>query len=254
MKLTFAEKIAISKVIIFYPQIQLKAIDGHRSTAIKGHAFGIKTTQKELLTSLVNKLPRHDLHEVIKIHLYGKKETYAIAKKIVKDQYLNMRMEVILPWLLWLKKIGNPHFTNVEFPDKNNLKEINDAQIMLDSSLENILKNANTSESGIINKMCDKHRLNILDEQDGLHEKINGSIIRNVMITQEPTAKEPVMKILKSIQKKYIIVVKQTPKMTFHKMKKIMILIKYYKIIYQMNTLKIILFYLKLFLIFSHLD
>ena len=89
--LTFGEK--------FVPQIQLKPVHGKRNFGFKGHAFGIEASQSDIVESMVNMLPRHDLGDVMQISSCGDKELTSFAKEILRQGPLNIRMEVIMPWL-----------------------------------------------------------------------------------------------------------------------------------------------------------
>ena len=201
-KLTFAEKLAISKTVAFIPQIQFKPVFGKSNTGIKGHAFGIKATQNQIISSIVYKLPRQDLNEVVQLFLHGKKETWKIAKKLALQGPLNIRFDVIIPWLIWLKQIGNPEFTDVAIPDPNDQKELQELQIKLDQSVKQLLENAITSESGHIERMCRHVRSDTLDEQEGLNQTLNTALFRNTLISDENNTSEPMHEILSHIKQK----------------------------------------------------
>ena len=201
-KLTFGEKLAISKTIAFIPQIQFKPVFGKSNKGIKGHAFCIRTSQNQIISSIVNKLPRHDLAEVIQVLLHGKKNTWSIAKKLIQQGPLNIRIDVIIPWLIWLKEIKNPEFINVTIPDAKDTKEIQQIQMMLQNSVKQLLENAVTTDSGHVDRMSQHIRSNTLDELDGLNQNLDTSIIRNILISTEPQSKEPMHDILQNIKNK----------------------------------------------------
>ena len=196
--LTLGERLAMSKVIVHVPLIQLKPVYGPGNAGIKGHSFGIKSTQDEIARSMVQILPRHDLDEVIHVSLVAEKEMIPIAKKILKQGggALNIRAHVIIPWLQWLKEMDNPHFRNVT------ILSLPAAAKMLDESVNKILQNAFESSSATIHKMMGKSRAEQDDQDTGLNDDMaNKSLIRHTLITQEPPTGEPMLQVLKKIQR-----------------------------------------------------
>ena len=184
--LTLGEKLAMSKVIVHVPLIQLKPVYGPGNAGIKGHSFGIKSTQDEIERSIVQILPRHDLDEVIHVSLVAEKEMIPIAKKILKQAggALDIRAHVIIPWLQWLKEMGNPHFQNVT------ILSVPAAAKMLNESVNKILQNACESSSAIIHKMMGKSRAEQDDQDTGLNKygnamDSNSSLSRYSLINSE---------------------------------------------------------------------
>ena len=196
-KLTFGEKLAISKVIVYVPEIQFKPVHGKKNIGIKGHAFGIRTTQEEIEDSIVKILPRQDLQEVIRINLCGEKEMHHIAKQIIKQGHLDIRIQAIMPWLRWFKAVDNPHFRDVKILPQSEAEE------MLKRSVDMILEKAFDTTSGTINKLMDQTRAELCDEEDHLNQHMDEAcVIRNALITREPQTEEPMHAILKQIQQK----------------------------------------------------
>ena len=200
-KLTFAEKLAISKVIPFCPTIQYKPVYGKRNIGIKGHAFGIKTSQKDVWDSVVNVLPRLDLGDVIHVNLCAKKEMFAIAKQIIKQGPLHIRADVILEWLQWFKALGNPYYHDVTIRTHSETEKI------IKDSINKILNNASESESAKIHGLMDRSRTELLDEQEGLNDNINENtcILRNAFITTESPTEAPLLSVMKQIQQKLLL-------------------------------------------------
>ncbi len=140
------------------------------------------------------------MSELIQLAIYGENSTWPIAKELIRKGPLNVRMEVIGPWLVWLKKIGNPEFKNVRIPTE---EEIEKEQLMLDESMQKILDNAIKSESRQINNLAQDTRANVEDNLDGLNEKMDGgSIFRNVLLFNESDLEEPMHNILNNIKQK----------------------------------------------------
>ena len=201
-KLTFGEKLAMSKVIVFVPQIQFKPIHGKSNQGIKGHAFGIRASQDEILNSLVRILPRQDLAEVIQISFCGDKQMWPIAKEILKKGDLHIRIDVIMIWLRWIKRLGNPEFKDVIIPaTKEKEKE---AQKMLEESIDALLDAALQTSSAKVDSLMKNARSEILDEQEGLNENIdqNACLIKKTLITEDIHSEEPMQTILKKIKQK----------------------------------------------------
>ena len=109
VRLNLGEKLAISKSIVYVPLIQFKPVYGPGNAGVKGHSFGIKSSQEEIERSIMKILPRHDLAEVIQISLCAEKEMNHIAKEIIKRGPLDIRIEAIMPWLHWFKALENPY-------------------------------------------------------------------------------------------------------------------------------------------------
>ena len=201
-KLTFGEKLAISKVIVFVPQIQLKPVYGKSNKGIKGHAFGIKASQEDILSSLVNMLPRHDLGDVVQISFCGNKEMWPLAKEILKQGDLHIRMDVIMLWLGWFKAVKNPEFHDVTIPSSD--REKARATQMLEASVKKILDNAFQSSSARIARLNDHVRAEVIDEEEGLNDDMDAkaSLIRNTLITEETHSEEPMHSVLQQIKHK----------------------------------------------------
>ena len=201
-KLTFGEKLAISKVIVFVPQIQLKPVYGKSNKGIKGHAFGIKASQEDVLNSLVKMLPRHDLGDVVQISFCGTKEMWPVAKEILKQGDLHIRMDVIMLWLSWLKAVKNPEFIDITIPTNDH--EQAEARKMLEASVEKILDNAFQSTSARIARVSDHVRSEVIDEREGLNDDIDAdaSLIRRTLITEETQSQEPMRVVLEQIKQK----------------------------------------------------
>ncbi len=96
--MSFGEKLAISKVIVFVPRIHLKGYSDGRisNTGIKGHSIALKCSQEDIMKSYVSSLPRTDLGDVIHISLFGKKEMLPIAQKILAQGDLRFQIEHIV--------------------------------------------------------------------------------------------------------------------------------------------------------------
>ena len=68
------------------------------------------------------------------------------------------------------KELGNPEFVDAADQDPSNQQEVNEAQLMIEKSIQQILDNAIMSESGFVDRMCRHLRPNVLDETDGLNK------------------------------------------------------------------------------------
>ena len=78
-----------------------------------------------------------------------------------------------------LKQIGNPEFTDVTIPDPMEKQQIQNIHAMLEKSVQQMLDNAITSESGNVDRSSQHIRSNTLDETEGLNKNLNTSVISN---------------------------------------------------------------------------
>ena len=196
-RLSLGEKLAMSKVIVFVPQIQFKAVYGTGQKGIKGHAFGIKASEAEILKSVVNSLPRSDLNEVIHISLCGPPEFKNVAARILTQAsgHLDIKAARIIPWLTWFQDLKNPDFVNVK------IRSVTEADKLLQQSIDKILENIFQTNSKRVADLMSITRAEIRDQEEGLNEGIdNNSIMRNALITQDVAEVEPLNAILKDIQ------------------------------------------------------
>ena len=200
-RLTLGEKLAMSKVIVYWPMIHFRPVYGYGkgNAGIKGHSFGIKCSQDAIERSLVQLLPRHDLEEVIHLNLCGEKEMTHIAMEIMRKQGpLHIDVKNILLWLGWLKELENPHFKDVE------IRTEPEAVRVLQASINKIIQNAFHSTSATVNKLMGQSRSEKFDEEDELNANLENqaSFIRHTLIAEEPDDGEPMQKVLEKIQKK----------------------------------------------------
>ena len=105
---------------------------------------------------MVESLPRRDLAKRVKLCILGNKSTWKIAKNIARRGPLSIKLEPMLLFLQWLKEIKSPEYVDVSIPHSK--VEISAAKEMLEKSVEQILRNASCSSSGLISKMFDHQR------------------------------------------------------------------------------------------------
>ena len=198
-KLSYAEKLAISRAVLFVPIYHFRATQGVANQGIKGHVFGAKTSRHDLLDSLVEELPRTDLDKRIQLVIYGKNECNFIAKNVIRQSVLQLRFHNILIWLTWLKNIGNEYYINIKIPC---VMEANIIQNKFNNMIDNIINNTCTSDSKIVNEMARKTRLETQDNIDELEEKVDGTMLQNVYLADQGELQEPMDQIVHKIRKK----------------------------------------------------
>ena len=199
-KLNAAELIAIAKVVVFTPLFELKAVHGARSTGLRGHVVALPLNSTESLDSVVESLPRRDLAKRVKLCILGNKSTWKIAKNIARRGPLSIKLEPMLLFLQWLKEIKSPEYVDVSIPHSK--VEISAAKEMLEKSVEQILRNASCSSSGLISKMFDHQRSVVEEDKDNIEEDFEGISTRNILLLQPPKTLEPMTAALQSLQDK----------------------------------------------------
>ena len=107
----------------------------------------------ESLDSVVESLPRRDLAKRVKLCTLCKKSTWKIAKNIARRGPLSIKLEPMLLFLRWLREIKSPEYVDVSIPRSKS--EISAAKEMLEKAIEEILRTASCSSSGLISKMFD---------------------------------------------------------------------------------------------------
>ena len=193
-----AEILAFSVVVVFVPIIECRAVFGARNKGIKGTVFAMKLSEDDTKASLVRSLPRRDLAKRITLAVFGEKSTWAVAKYLAKLGCISMSIEVIIMWLVWLEGIGSPLHQNILFPKSD--EEIAEARAYLKKAVADILKNAECSESALVEKMAARNRASVQDEKDDLDSQIDGEHLTDVLLSAAPESGEPMHEVLKNLQ------------------------------------------------------
>ena len=201
-KLSYAEKIAISKAIIFVPIIHYRTTNIIQSKGIKGHAFGMKQSKNEILESFVHKLPRTDLNKWMQIVIIGIDEGIHIAKQIIRQGSLQLKLENILKWLTFLKAVNNPFYADVKIP--MTVKEKDEVKEQLQQCVDDMLDNIPVSNSRIVDEMVKRNRSNLSDSQDKLMENLDGLLIEGVFLGKQGDLEEPMNRILQKLEKQIV--------------------------------------------------
>ena len=198
MGLSIAEKIAISRAILFVPIIHLKCIKGGQNAGIKGHVIGWKTSKNEVLESVVNNLPRTDIDKRIQLLVHGIENSWKVANHIIGTKTLILNINKILKWLKWLKEIGNPDYIDIKTPQS--IKEINDINKHLQQCISNILNAASFTNSKIVDDLANQARINIQDNTENFDNNIEGEFLRSIYIAEENNIIKPMDGVLKTLR------------------------------------------------------
>ena len=80
--------------------------------------------------------------------------------------------------------------------------EISAAKKMLQEAVEEILRNASCSSSGLISKMFDHQRSVVEEDKESIEDDLEEISIRNILLLQPQKTVEPMTAALKSLQDK----------------------------------------------------
>ena len=80
--------------------------------------------------------------------------------------------------------------------------EISAAKKMLQEAVEEILRNASCSSSGLISKMFDHQRSIVEEDKENIDGDLEGISTRNILLLQPPKTLEPMTVALQSLQVK----------------------------------------------------
>ena len=104
---------------------------------------------------------------------------------------MSIKLEPMLLFLQWLKEIKSPEYADVRIPHYK--VEISAAQEMLEKAVEQILRNASCSSSGLISKMFDHQRSVVEEDKENIEEDFEGIPTRNILLLQPPKTLEPMI-------------------------------------------------------------
>eukprot|EP01083_Nonionella_stella_P228029 808463_1 len=71
---------------------------------------------------------------------------------------------------------------------------------MLKQSVDDIIENAATSESALVSRMAEHTRIELHLDATELNENINGCILRNVLVSNEPESEEPMTGVFRGLK------------------------------------------------------
>ena len=126
--------------------------------------------------------------------------TWKIAKNIARRGPLSIKLEPMLLFLQWLKEIKSPEYVDVNIPRSR--AEISAAKKMLEEAVQEILRNASCSSSGLISRMFDHQRSVVGEDEDDIGNDLEEISTRNILLLQPPKTLEPMTAALKSLQDK----------------------------------------------------
>ena len=113
---------------------------------------------------------------------------------------MSIKLEPMLLFLQWLKEIKSPDYVDVSIPQSK--VEISATKEMLEKAVEQILRNASCSSSGLISKMFDHQRSVVEEEKEDIEDDFEGISTRNILLLQPPKTLEPMTAALQSLQDK----------------------------------------------------
>ncbi len=191
--LNVVERMAISIALVISPVYHINAptVD-----FIKGHAYGMKLEYSDIAASIVNKLPRSDLHCRLQLVIYGTEALQEAAARLARRTFLKIRVSRIFLWLNWLKEIGHPFYKDIE------LKSMDQACKELQHSIDEItsIKNTVRAESGKVQKLAERTRANVEDDKNCLNQNLKGEFIRNVLLCDNIDKNEPFQTIIQKVK------------------------------------------------------
>ena len=199
-KLSYAEKLAISKVMVFSSTLQYKKIQGSGCTGVKGHVFALRMDREDVRKSIVNCLPRADLGKRIQLAIHGQKDTHRAVQTALRNSELRLRLDAMLLWLVWLKKVGHPDYQDVNLPESEETKAVYRAQ--LEASVDEIIENASYSESRTVEYLSEITRAAVSDDRDGLNNEMTGTETRTVFLADEAGTDAPMKHVFREIAEK----------------------------------------------------
>ena len=128
--------------------------------------------------------------------IYGSNLKWHVAQLIARNSILNLRLKVMLPWLIWLKEVGNPLYQDVEIPET--LAEKVKCQKILDSAVDDILDSALKSSDEKIERLAKHTRKEVVDSEEELEDnyEANGVILEPVCADQDVVHLEPMKEVI----------------------------------------------------------